>query len=571
MKRFAIVFSCIVATGFALQSAPPKANSRSSIRGKVIQDPGGQPIRKANVALNTWDGQPNHSATTDVEGQFTIDDLKPGQYNVVVEHPGFVQSGSVRRSISISVLAGQDKTDVVFHMQPAATITGKIVDVDGDPMSNVGVTAMGVGSPSRGGRFPDGGGGATNDLGEFRIPNLRAGRYTISASPSGVPAPHPEEKGSTKEQVIYATTYYPGTLDKEQAVAVDVHPGDETPINFAVRTSRVYRVTGTVGVPGRCVRSMMMVSSKEDPGNLESQAKLGEGGRFEFQNVLPGSYTIRLFVDAGLSSGRPGSWDTMTPKERAEALMPALMPEMMRISQPVEVSDADVLGLQLQPELGGTVRGKFRMDTSQKFDWMQLSVFLSPVDRRELELSFLGSIGFGGPPTPDISKDGTFELKNVPAGNYQLLVRSKANNLRDYITKSVSLEGRDVSDSGFSVGPETFLDVVVSANGATIEGTVVDDKGKPVAYATVVDVPTAERRTRWDLYQKDTADERGHFSLRGLNPGKYTVLALDDSQDDIHQPEVLKSYDGLGEPVQLDENARSSIVLKLIPADAEAP
>jgi hypothetical protein len=48
MKRFAIAFSCIVATGFALQSAPPKA-SRSSIRGKVIQDPGGQPIRK--VAL----------------------------------------------------------------------------------------------------------------------------------------------------------------------------------------------------------------------------------------------------------------------------------------------------------------------------------------------------------------------------------------------------------------------------------------------------------------------------------------------------------------------------------------
>jgi hypothetical protein len=92
-----------------------------------------------------------------------------------------------------------------------------------------------------------------------------------------------------------------------------------------------------------------------------------------------------------------------------------------------------------------------------------------------------------------------------------------------------------------------------------------------VAYATVVDVPTAERRTRWDLYQKDTTDERGHFNLRGLNPGKYTVLALDDSQDDIHQPEVLKSYDGLGEPVQLDEGARSSIVLKVIAADDEAP
>ena len=67
----------------------------------------------------------------------------------------------------------------------------------------------------------------------------------------------------------------------------------------------------------------------------------------------------------------------------------------------------------------------------------------------------------------------------------------------------MSVDGRDVTDSGFSVGPGTFLDVVVSANGATIEGAVVDDKGKPVAYATVVDIPTVERRTRWDLYQSD--------------------------------------------------------------------
>ena len=96
----------------------------------------------------------------------------------------------------------------------------------------------------------------------------------------------------------------------------------------------------------------MMVSSKEDPGNLESQAKLGEGGRFEFQNVLPGSYTIRLFV-SGLSSGRPGSWDTMTPKERAEALMPALMPEMMRISQPVEVATEMSLDYNSNPNSVG--------------------------------------------------------------------------------------------------------------------------------------------------------------------------------------------------------------------------
>jgi hypothetical protein len=39
----------------------------------------------------------------------------------------------------------------------------------------------------------------------------------------------------------------------------------------------------------------------------------------------------------------------------------------------------------------------------------------------------------------------------------------------------------------------------------------------------------------------------------------------------IHQPEFLEAYEGSGEHVQLDEGARSSITLKLISADVEAP
>jgi hypothetical protein len=71
-----------------------------------------------------------------------------------------------------------------------------------------------------------------------------------------------------------------------------------------------------------------------------------------------------------------------------------------------------------------------------------------------------------------------------------------------------------------------------------------------------------ERQTRRDLYERADTDQLGHFSLRGLNPGKYTVLAFDDVQEE--------AYEGRGEHVQLDEGARSSVTLKLISADAEA-
>jgi len=164
-----------------------------------------------------------YSAITDAEGQFTIDDVQPGQYVVVVDHAGFVQSGTGNRRISISVQPGSAKTDLILHMQPAAVITGKIVDLDGDPMGEVNVTAIRAGSLGAGRISHNSGNGATNDLGEFRIPDLRAGRYKIAAfPPQGSRPPDLKENNDGKDQSIYVTTHYPGVSEEDQAVAVEI-------------------------------------------------------------------------------------------------------------------------------------------------------------------------------------------------------------------------------------------------------------------------------------------------------------------------------------------------------------
>jgi len=553
MKFPALAFSLVlVPSACAMQASPEKA-STPSIHGSVLQEPDGQPIRKANVQLNSRTGPSaaQYSANTDAEGQFTIDDVQPGQYLVVVERPGFVQSGAGGRRNFISVQAGSGKNEFVLHMLPAAVITGKIVDSDGDPMPDVNVTAARAGSRRTARDSHDFANGATNDLGEFRISGLRAGRYKITASPpQGLRPPNLKENNNGKEQSTYLTTHYPGVLDEEQAIAVEVHAGTETRVNFGLVTGHTYRVSGSVmGVQNKGGMAQILLQGKGNGASRMPPQGLGDGGKFEFTGVLPGSYVARL-ITVTFEGGQPAI-------------------QMVRLGQPIEVSDGNVEGLRLQAQPDGQIRGKFHLDTDQKLDWTQLTVSVFPVEEHGSEIVFEGGVGL--PTSSSVTSEGTFELNNVPAGSYQLMVGARSKNLADYFTKSVTLDGRDVSDSGFPVSSQTFLDVVVSANGASIVGTVVDDKGQPVANATVVDVPGVERQMRLDLYQRDTTDEGGHFSLRGLNPGKYMMFAFDELQGDVREPEFLKSYETRGETVQLDEGTRKSIVLKVIPYDSEAP
>ena len=562
MRCLAVAFFCLVVGATSSgQADAPKEAQKQSIQGKVVEAKSGQPVRKANVEVVGGAGQSfgPHSATTIEDGTFKIEDLKPGRYTVTLERTGFAQTATSGGRVTFTLQPGQSLSGLIFKMQAAGVIAGKIVDIDGDPMAGVSVNATMKGTLAQGAGRDRMGYAATNDLGEYRIGNLRPGKYLISAAPSQrAPAVHVEEKGKAKEHLSYApSTYYPGTVDKSRAIAVEVHAGGEASANFGELMTHVYRVSGTVaGVPsGAMVR--VFLTSKNGIAETDGAGELSEGNRFEYQNVLPGTYVASLFVFKGLSSG--GQADL----------------QVLRLKPPIEVHKSDVEGVQLQAEAGGQIRGMFRMDTGEKFDWTQLRVSLLPIEEDGSEMLWSAGVAATAysraTESPMVNSDGTFEINNVPGGNYQLVVAANSDQLRDYYTKSVIFGGREVTDSGFALNGDAYLDMVVSAKGATIEGNVVDSKGQPVAYGTVAVVPDVEHRARPDSYQRETTDEHGHFIARGLNPGSYVVLAFEELQEDRRQAEFLKTYAGKGEKVELREGTRKSVTPKIIPADTEAP
>ena len=139
---------------------------------------------------------------------------------------------------------GQELKDLVFRMQPAAVVAGRILDNDGDPVPDVTVVAHRY----TGSRYRNFGLSAnTNDLGEYRISNLDPGRYLITASSERQSFQWREV--SDKKPIPYIT-YYPGTTEKAQGAAVELHAGDEFPANFALVYGPAFRVRGTVsGIP----------------------------------------------------------------------------------------------------------------------------------------------------------------------------------------------------------------------------------------------------------------------------------------------------------------------------------
>src|SRR5207247_9064840 len=95
----------------------------------------------------------------------------------------------------------------LFH---GGAISGRVVDSHGEPVELANVQVMRV-PRSGGGRPAMRSGGVTNDLGEFRVPRLEAGKYLLLVQPRrGV-----QEAGAPTEAL---PTFLPGALTRWQAV-----------------------------------------------------------------------------------------------------------------------------------------------------------------------------------------------------------------------------------------------------------------------------------------------------------------------------------------------------------------
>ena len=106
------------------------------------------------------------------------------------------------------------------------------------------------------------------------------------------------------------------------------------------------------------------------------------------------------------------------------------------------------------------------------------------------------------------------------------------------------------------------LTVTISRHLGRVDGVALRD-GKPMAGAMIVLAPKDAEKND-GLIRSDQSDSDGTFSLRGVVPGRYTLLALAKGWElEWLNPEVLKPFLKAAEVVEVGADGKYQVKVKV--------
>ncbi len=533
------------AISIAFETRVPRGGD-GVIRGRVVSTDG-RPLPRAQVGLFPSIPRPTRELTrADGGGAFEFRELPPGTYRVVASKPGYepIVSGApplalriVYSGRSVTVGAHEVQAGIDIPLAPLATLSGRVLDDNGDPLQGVSVQLLQIGYEAGRRQLVSAEVAArlTDDLGRYRLYGLAAGEYIVSASIGGV---------SSADVPGYVRSYFPGTSNPSGAQFVSIRASDAVAgIDVSMVRGRTARVAGRIldhaGTPTTGGSVMLRPRQRSSVVGISVGARLFDDGRFEFPNVPPGDYVIQ--ANRGRSNpSTEGEFGTLS----------------------VVVNGADVTDLVLQMSAGSTVSGSIRFDTldpSKRPAPTAIELAAFPVD---FDLS-----PWNGFATADIRSDGQFQMAGLNGPRRLQLQRVPPG----WALKEILVNGLDTTDRPISFGKRdeslAGVEVVVTDRVSELSGRVTDDRGQPAAGAHVIVFATD--RERWypasRRLRAAPAGPEGAFAMQGLPAGTYYIAAVRRlPQDDAWQePAFLEALRIDASTVTIREELQRSVSLQL--------
>jgi hypothetical protein len=586
-RRVASLLGLVGVLAVAAAAPPPRRSSGQSstavISGIVVSgDTPPQPIGRVVVTVTSPDLPNGRSAVTDDDGRFEIRELPATRASVTAVKRGFIPTafGARRagRAGTAVVLTAGERREVRLMMTRGSVITGAIRTAGGDPAANLIVVAErvplvaddppGIPTPWMGDNHLF----RTDDRGTFRIFDLAPGSYVVAAF-SEAEELQPVARGrdvdaalaalaagrrdvplrpgpgtTSPEYFTPAPVYYPGSVRRSDAQRVTLGAAEERGgIDFIWAPARVAALDGTLVVTAGAMPMGVRPALRSADQPLRSFRRGSRptlthppdsDGRFRFENLLPGRYTMTASAARAATAAPAGRRGGGSPSEPTT--------ETLYGMEDVDVHGADVGGfvLRLQPgvRIGGRVQfdltGQVRIDPTTRLSLVRSPNRPGTMDFADASLTVA---------TTPVAADGTFEFPSVGPGYYHLHWGKYVYNRPGTVwLRSAVIGGIDVLDTVLHVPPggSDFRGAVLTVTDKPTElvGTLRSASGAAAPEYDVVVLPV--ERALWTpesrRLQLAAPDSDGTFRFRNLPGGIYLLAAASDlDPDDWQRDDVL--------------------------------
>lgn len=531
-------------------SAAPTTAPTYRVTGTVHSARDGSAIPHAHLRLAPTDeesGFTSDNATTieafsDDAGHFALTAPGAGRWVITASARGYHQQGYMQHEQFQSALVlspGTPDVDLDLRIEPDASIAGSVLDEAGEPVRDAQVMLSAAPPPESELNLSPRGPlqvRTTDDLGHYELSGLEPGAYrvSVSAKPWYASAARPSRGDASPSasalDVVYPTTWYPGSTDPDAADLLTLQPGDtrEADFNLLALPATHLRVNLSAS-PSRSGESaerrqrlglpQMERISGSAPSFVPPSIVFNEAGQTELGGLTPGLYRVRFPSNAGSSEPLFLRVTANSPREvDLSAALPAVHIGFTMVGltpgQSAQVSLTDVA-------------------TGARFDFTPPPPEApgappqgQPTTQRR---RFAGHFGAGDGRTLDL-----------PSGRYRVGASgSEALYLTGIDATGASVHGNLVDLR------ETAATLVlhVETDPATIRG-ICRLHGQPVAGAMVLLIPASLGQTgSIPVIRRDQSDSDGSFSLPRVNPGQYILVAIQNGWGvNWRDPATLQRY-----------------------------
>jgi protocatechuate 3,4-dioxygenase beta subunit len=506
------------------------SGAKFKIAGTIVSALTGAPLGQARVSLvDTANPAMALSMITSENGHFAFNSLNRGKFALQGARRGYLRAGYEQHeqfSTAIVTGAGFNTDNLIVRLTPLALLDGRVLDESGDPVRTANITLYKEDREAGVNRITPAEDALTDDLGAFEFADLSPGNYFLAVSATPWYAVHSGRADKSAPpvdaslDVAYPTTFNNGATDSDAATPIPIKGGDHLEVDVHLNPVPVLHLifhppnvdTQGITVPAfqkRVFDSMQMVPN--------SVAQSVTPGAYELTGVPAGRYSIQL----------------QDPKS----------------GELLQYSDMD-LGNDRQEldSFHGVPLSKIKLSVRMpNLEQIPKPFFLALQNARLQTVNYT-----------EVNSAGEAIFENVAPGKYTILVSAA----KPYSVVRTSSAGVETSghDLNVTAGASLELTAFLVGGAVTVEGCA-RRKDKVAAGVMIALVPK-DPQAHLEMFRRDQTDSDGSFVLRGVLPGSYTLVAVQDAWGFAwNQPAVLDRYVQHGQSLTIGELMTGSVHL----------